>query len=99
MREYGEERCRKYIENDSSLFWQDIKESKRKAKERNLDRNLEGMVTSEWTEHTPYHWTKVIRREKVHFYPSTNKFVYRKKVRYGGIKVVNRFIKSLQGAI
>jgi len=49
-------------------------------------------VSSEWTKHTKFHWSKTVKGERLDYWPTKKKFMYKKEVMVGN---VHDFIKNL----
>lgn len=39
-----------------------------------------------WTKHTPYHWSRLINGERLDYWPSRKKWMFKGKVRRGDIR-------------
>lgn len=48
-----------------------------------------------WTKHTPYHWSRIVAGDRLDYWPSRKKFMFRGRVQRG---VVMQFIKLTGGA-
>lgn len=49
-----------------------------------------------WTKHTEYHWSRYVCGEKLDYWPSTGKFMYKRKVRVLGLKTIYEVIKEFE---
>lgn len=69
------------------MDWSELRASDKERKKRNLNNaNPEG-----WVKHTEYHWSRQLNGDRLDYWPSRNKFMYRGKVMCGDI---NGFIKN-----
>ena len=68
----------------------DMGEVFRAMKHRDRERrqaNLEAANPEGWTQHTQWHWSRVLSNgEKVQYWPTKNKFHYKNKTHCGGVE-------------
>ena len=48
-------------------------------------KNLANANPKGWTQHTEYHWSRILNGKKLDYWPSRNKFQYNGKVMCGGM--------------
>jgi hypothetical protein len=58
---------------------------KREAKLRKKA-NLQNANPEGWTQHTEFHWSRILQGDRMDYWPSTNRFRYRGVTRYGGVE-------------
>lgn len=63
----------------------------RDARKERREHNLEKANPEGWTQHTEYHWSKILNGKRLNYWPSRNKFQYEGKIMQGGI---DGFIKK-----
>ena len=76
--------------SDMGELFREWKEFKKQAKE---DRHgaaqavffdaWQGPPMPGWTRHTPYHWSRVLCGERLDYWPSTGKWIWRGKKHHG----------------
>jgi hypothetical protein len=60
----------------------------KKRDKRRRSRNLahaEQVDDGRWAKHTEHHWTTTLNGERLHYWPSRNKFMHRGKVMCGDV--------------
>jgi len=58
---------------------------KRKLDKNSRDKNMEEANPIGWTIHTFWHWSKMLNGNKLDYWPSKKKFMYRGKVKTGDV--------------
>lgn len=61
--------------------WRDYREHHRRRRAR----NLEGASSEGWTQHTEYHWSRVLNGKRLDYWPSRQRFMYEGRVMTGDV--------------
>lgn len=71
--------------------------AKRDADKERKKRNIEAAKPEGWTQHTIYHWSRVLNGKRLDYWPSKNKFMYDGRVMTGDVIgfIKNRETKTI----
>lgn len=76
-------------------MFREMRESNKRHRSEQLARVSPKLDSSEWTKHTDWHYSKYIGPDKLDFWPSTDKFMFRGKVYKGGLNKMKKVLKEL----
>jgi hypothetical protein len=64
-------------------FWKALAEHKKEKFDADRERFLQEAVVQDdggWTKHTQWHWSRIVAGERLDYWPSRKKFMWRGKV-------------------
>jgi hypothetical protein len=70
---------------DMGEIFNAMREHDRERRTRNLE-NAFAEGTDGWTVHTPIHWSRDLLGDRIDYWPTRNKFRWRRKTRTGNVK-------------
>lgn len=62
-----------------------LRQNEQASRELQRVENLRNHTSTDWIQHTPYHWGRWVDGKKLDFWPSRDKWMYDGKVRVGGL--------------
>lgn len=71
----------------------DVFRAMTEAKKERKQNRLETANDAGWEKHTPYHWYRLIKGEKLNYWPSTGACMYKGKRKH----IKSKFIQKLIG--
>lgn len=81
---------------DMGEIFKAINERNKERKKSNLSSAQEYFSDAEWMRHTEYHWSRKLQNQKLDYWPSTNRWMWRKKKHTGKPDDLMNFIKKRQ---
>jgi hypothetical protein len=70
---------------DMGDYWRDVREAAQQHRAEQHEKNRLATKDIDWREHTPWHWSADINGERLDFWPSKNKWMFRGKVSTGDV--------------
>ena len=82
--------------DDDSVFYRAMKEYKRLRRVKSLTQANKLLESSAipWMKHTAWHWSTDILGERLQYWPSTTKFLWKGRTRKGDLVSVEGFIRN-----
>lgn len=73
---------------EETTIWQDLKACKKAKFDADRARFLADAQAADdggWTKHTQWHWSRVVNGERLDYWPSRKKYMFRGKVKRGNV--------------
>lgn len=74
--------------SDRDPIWDALKEHKAEKFDADRKRFMAQAVAGDdggWTKHTPHHWSRTVNGDRLDYWPSRKKFMYRGRVQRGDV--------------